>query len=393
MVLGSIVDSGRRGVAVPVAMAAMVGWASVQLTATETVKPTSGQNVVVFNETGRYGGWPANHGLWQWGDELVVGFQVAWFKHATNDHAIDRSKPSDHWQARSLDGGLTWRVENELPFASEKQEKKPAPLAEPIDFTAPDFALMFRFGSMHVGPSWFYVSNDRCHTWRGPFAFEVEGVAKVAARTDLVVLGPHDCLMFGSAAKADDKEGRVFCARTTDGGRHWKRVALIGDEPSEGFAIMPSTVKLPGGALLTAIRNGKPHNDITVWRSDDLGLHWTGLGAATDDIGGNPPAMVALKDGRVCLTYGYRRKPSGARARISADEGRTWGPEIILRDDGFTGDLGYPRSVVRPDGKVLTVYYFNGPRDEDRMIQGTIWSPPEQALMGPSLSTETSVRQ
>ena len=111
------------------------------------------------------------------------------------------------------------------------------------------------------------------------------------------------------------------------------------------------------------------------WRSDDLGLHWAALGAATADIGGNPPALVLLKDGRLCLTYGYRRHPFGMRARVSGDEGRTWGPEIILRDDGLTGDLGYPRSVVRPDGKVFTVYYFNGPHDEDRTIQATLWAP------------------
>lgn len=331
---------------------------------------------VVFCEAARYGGWPANHGLWQWGDELVVGFQVCWYKTATNDHAIDRSKPSEHWQARSLDGGRTWKTENRLPFTVEKLEPKAAPLTEPLDFTAPDFALMFRFGSMHVGPSWFYVSTDRCRTWRGPFAFAVEGIDRISARTDLVVLGPRDALMFGSAAKADGKEGRVFCARTTDGGLRWKLASLIGGEPKEGFTIMPSTVRLPCGALLTAVRNGKFRNDIALFRSDDLGQTWKDLGAATGDIGGNPPAMILLNDGRVCLTYGYRRKPCGVRAKISGDEGKTWGPEIVLRDDGLTGDLGYPRSVARPDGRVLTAYYFNGPRDEDRTIQATRWMPP-----------------
>lgn len=344
--------------------------------ASPTIQPASKQNAFVFNEPGRYGGWPANHGLWQWGDELVAGFEVCWFKHATNDHAVDRSKPFLHWQARSRDGGLTWKVEDQLPFADPKLEKKPVPLTSPLDFTAPGFAMMFRMGSMHVGPSWFYVSDDRCRTWRGPFAFAVEGIDKISTRTDLVVLGPRDCLMFGSAAKSDNKEGRVFCARTVDGGLTWKLVSLIGPEPADGFAIMPSTVRLPGGALVTTIRNGKPTYDITVWRSDDVGRTWTALGAATGDIGGNPPALVRLQDGRLCLTYGYRRKPCGVRARLSADDGRTWGPEIILRDDGLTGDLGYPRSLVRPDGKVLTVYYFNGPRDEDRTIQATLWTPP-----------------
>ena len=111
-----------------------------------------------------------------------------------------------------------------------------------------------------------------------------------------------------------------------------------------------------------------------------VGAHWQFLGAATGNIGGNPPSLVKLYDSRLALTYGYRLKPSGVRARISSDEGRTWGQEIILRDDGLTGDLGYPRSVVRSDGKILTVYYFNGPRDEDRTIQATIWSPSDSAV-------------
>ena len=348
-----------------------------------TVQPASKENVVIFNEPGRYGGWPANHGLWQWGDELVAGFEVAWFKHPVNDHAVDRSKPFENWQARSLDGGKTWKMEHDLPFTPLGHEKPPAPLTAPLDFTAPDFALMFRFGGLHEGPSWFYTSNDRCRNWSGPFAFAIEGIDKVCTRTDLIALGPRDCLMFGSAAKkSDGKEGRVFCARTTDGGLHWKLVALIGPEPASGYAIMPSTVRLPSGALVTAIRNGgAKRNGIDAWRSDDSGGHWTPLGDATPDIGSNPPALVLLKDGRLCLSYGYRRKPFGARARISGDEGRTWGPEIILRDDGLTGDLGYPRSIVRPDGKVLTVYYFNGPRDEDRTIQGTLWTPPEASAI------------
>ena len=343
-----------------------------------SVQPATKENVTIFNEPGRYGGWPANHGLWQWGDELVAGFEVAWFKHPINDHAVDRSKPFENWQARSLDGGKTWTMENHLPFTPLGHEPAPKPLSEPLDFTAPNFALMFRFGGLHEGPSWFYTSLDRCKTWQGPFSFAVEGIDKVCTRTDLIILGKKDCLMFGSAAKLiDGKEGRTFCARTTDGGLHWKLVSLIGPEPKEGYAIMPSTVKLASGALITTIRQGGAKlNTIAAWRSDDLGQHWTSLGDVTPDIGSNPPALVQLQDGRLCLSYGVRRKPFGVHARISADEGRTWGPEIILRDDGLTGDLGYPRSLVRPDGKIFTIYYFNGPRDEDRTIQGTFFTPP-----------------
>jgi hypothetical protein len=85
--------------------------------------------------------------------------------------------------------------------------------------------------------------------------------------------------------------------------------------------------------------------------------------------------MVRLKDGRLVLTYGYRSEPIGIRAKISRDGGRTWGREIHLRDDGRTWDLGYPRTVVMPDGKLVTMYYFTTVEHQEQHIAATIWSP------------------
>jgi CubicO group peptidase (beta-lactamase class C family) len=343
-------------------------------------RPATAENFIVYKEPGRYGGWPANHGLWQWGDELVVGFDSTWYKQTTTDHRIDRTKPMYAYQARSLDGGRTWKTESDLPFADPTKVPKPAPLTEPLDFTAPDFSLLFRFGGLHAGPSWFYTSADRCKTWQGPYSFAVEGIDRICTRTDLIVLGPRDCLMFGSCAKQNDsKEGRVFCARTTDGGINWKLVSLIGPEPQPGaYAIMPSSLQLKDGAILTTIRRSDPgvSGFIEAWRSEDSGKTWKLLGKPASGMGGNPPALVQLNDGRLAMTYGFRHKPSGMRACISADGGRSWGPEILLRDGAFDGDMGYPRSIVRPDGKVLTIYYFNGPQEDDRAIEATLWTAP-----------------
>jgi hypothetical protein len=335
-------------------------------------------NTIVYKEPARYGGWPANHGIWAWEDEVVVGFTAAYFKSTKTDHAVDRTRPFAKMQARSFDGGETWTVEKPLNVNPEAGAQKTTRLAKPLDFTAPGFALMFDFGHMHVGPSYFYASNDRCQSWQGPYTLKIEGIDQVVARTDYLVLSQRECIMFGSAAKADNREGRPFCARTLDGGLTWKLLSKIGDEPA-GYAIMPSTVRLPNGDFYTTIRHWEPKSpaSIDAYRSSDDGRSWRFLGAAAPNIGGgNPPALVKLRDGRLALSYGYRAKPWGVRARISDDEGMTWGPEIILRDDAPGGDLGYPRSIQRPDGQILTVYYYNGPRDDDRAIETTVWQPP-----------------
>jgi hypothetical protein len=64
------------------------------------------------------------------------------------------------------------------------------------------------------------------------------------------------------------------------------------------------------------------------------------------------------------------------RAKLSSDNGATWGPEITLRDDAANWDFGYPRSVLRPDGKVVTVYYFTTRQRPEQHIAATIWAPP-----------------
>jgi hypothetical protein len=69
-------------------------------------------------------------------------------------------------------------------------------------------------------------------------------------------------------------------------------------------------------------------------------------------------------------------KETGRFAGWPANHGIwSWGNEIVLRDDGGCWDLGYPRTVQRADGKIVTVYYFNNAADQERYIGATIWDP------------------
>ena len=90
---------------------------------------------------------------------------------------------------------------------------------------------------------------------------------------------------------------------------------------------------------------------------------------------GCPPFVMKLWDGRLLALYGYRREPFGIRGCISRDEGATWDvdEEIIIRDDGGHGDLGYPTGIEIEPGLVLVVYYHNDGGAECS-IEGTFLS-------------------
>jgi hypothetical protein len=358
-------------------------------------QPRVVQQSSVYFQPGRFGGWPANHGMWSWGNEIVVGFSVGYYQdRGVGFHAIDHAKPERHVLARSLDGGSTWSLEDperQGVLVGTKGMRhgtlpddvhEPAPVDCPggVDFTHPDFAMTVRMADVNGGQSRFYYSFDRAHTWKGPFRLPLCGQTGIAARTDYIVNGPHDCLMFVAASKRDGKEGRPICIRTTDGARWWQFVSAIGPEPT-GYAIMPSTVRLTATELLTTIRRREQRpeeNDawIDAWLSRDNGQHWQFLNRAAPDLGeGNPPALVRLHDGRVCLIYGVRKAPYRMEARLSGDGGNSWSKPFVLRSDGASRDLGYPRAIERSDGKVVTVYYFHDRSRVERTIEATIWDP------------------
>jgi len=354
-------------------------------------EPLIERHVKVYYERARFGGWPANYGMWAWGNEMLVGFSRGYYKDLGRRHHIDREKPEEHWLARSLDGGATWTLENpaekgyliprgralhgtEVPGLAIP-ELKPCPGG--IDFTRPDFAMTLRMSNIDGGVSRFNYSYDRGHTWEGPFRLPSFDTPGTAARTDYIVDGPAECMLFLTAAKQNRQEGRPFCARTTDGGATWDFVSWIGPEP-KGFAIMPASVRLSKDELYVAVRRREgPRRWIAAYRSHDNGRTWTQTDDPVSDLGeGNPPSLIQLRDGRLCLTYGYRAEPYSIRARLSSDGGRTWGDELALRDDGLSTDVGYVRSLQRPDGKVVSLYYFcDAATGPERYIAATIWDP------------------
>lgn len=352
----------------------------------------------VYRRQGEFAGWPANHGLWSWDNEIVAVFVNGKLGNDTeNLHLEDRGHPFSPVHARSLDGGFTWETEPfsgrvpGTPSLSADEHLDPnlkagneidpsvdfETLKTPIDFADPEVIILAaRTGISGQPKSWFYTSVDRGRSWNGPFAFiGLENMSGLSARTDIVTLRRHEALFLLTATKADGTEGRVICARTTDGGLSFDKAGVVWDEP-EGHAIMPASVLLPDGSIYSVVRRGiQNRNFLAANRSTNAGQSWhhAGIPVANTGYMGNPPALTLLPNGRMVLVYGFRDFPFGIRFVVSENYGRSWSAPYTLRNDGGEPDLGYPRVVVRPDGKMVAIYYFNEANRPERYICASIF--------------------
>ena len=352
------------------------------------------RHVIVRHDPGVFYAWPANCGLWSWGPEIAVGFTKGRYREQTKNHSVDNEAVQVCVIARSMDAGESWQLEEpgnfpEGPAFGEKQPDDPAvPLNRPIDFTHTDLAIRCRRGQI-------LVSMDRCRSWAGPYKLTgVDPGGVLTSRTDYHVLGQYEALFFVSyrpeSMASTILPDQAFVIRTADGGMNFEPLSVMLPEADDTRSVMPSTVMLPSGKLVSALRRRSDEGSQQCWidtvESEDDGASWRYLSrvAATQEPqlsrNGNPPGTALLGDGRLVVVYGYRAQArSGIRARVSADEGQTWGDEIILRDDARTWDIGYPRSAVRADGKIVSTYYFTTDARREQHIAATIWDPDDDA--------------
>ena len=268
-------------------------------------------------------------------------------------HPYERSKPEEPYLARSLDGGETWAIEPtpalvppEGMYTASGPGGKASDLAEAIDFSQPGFCMTFRMTDAQKGRSWFFYSYDRGKTWKGPFNFPMLGQKAIMARTDYIVNGKRDAMVFLTAAKAAGGEGRTFMAHTNDGGLHWEFVAWTAPDPGAGFSIMPSTVRLSKTDLVTTVRHEdsqrKGPNWIDAYASQDDGKTWQYLNRPAPDTGdhsGNPPSTGPF-EGRPARHY-LRPPLAAIRNPRPAQLGRRQDVGQGVRAPRRRGRLGY----------------------------------------------------
>ena len=170
-------------------------------------------------------------------------------------------------------------------------------------------------------------------------------------------------------------EGRIGVCESLDDGLTWRRIAEIptrpGDAVKRGYH-EPHAVEAADGRIIVQIRNHNEANRGETLQSEsaDGGRTWTV--PRSTDVWGLPSHLLRLRDGRLLMTYGYRRQPYGNQARVSGDHGRTWSAPVTLSADGASGDLGYPSTVELADGGLLTVWYEK-PAAGNATLRQSIW--------------------
>jgi hypothetical protein len=364
---------------------------------------SSAHHVVVYHDPTKWAAVPANNSAngpnWQWDNEMVVGFTRGEADFSGGGHQVADDKPQLSWLARSKDGGETWTVWDPEGYQGDpghRMDDAVPPLGG-INFTSPGFMLRVEGYGYHgnFGQQWLY-SLDKGASWKGAYTFgdllqhpELAG-KQFTSRTAYIVNGPSDCFLFLSVRAPNldinviSPTDKVFLVKTTDGGKTFRFVSWVVSPEDPSRAVMPAPVRISATKMVVAIRRRNDKESIVCWidcyQSTDNGESWVFLSKVGDTGGsnGNPPAMIRMIDGRLCCTYANRDRRA-MLARFSTDEGKTWGAELLLRDDmksvNGSADIGYPRLFQRPDGKLVTVYFWCSPERSETHIAATIFTP------------------
>jgi sialidase-1 len=199
--------------------------------------------------------------------------------------------------------------------------------------------------------TWMLRSTDGGMTWSAPYRVPVNSPHGPVALSDgrLLYAGKQ---LWSPGTK-------VGVAESGDDGQSWRWLSDIparsGDTVEQYHEL--HAVEASPRRIVAQIRNHNPKNagETLQCESADGGRTWT----EPHPIGvwGLPSHLLRLGDGRLLMTYGYRRAPFGNQARVSADGGGTWSEPHVVSADGASGDLGYPSTVELPGGRLLTVWY------------------------------------
>jgi hypothetical protein len=328
--------------------------------------------------------------------ELLVAFRRAPERRKLGARTYAHTDPNSYLVlVRSRDDGKTWSQTPELiyadPFGGSQDPCMVQLRDHSILCTTYRWAMMYTSSPDRVPhAAWsgsfaclggaILRSKDGGGSWEGPLipphiagdpTVDIFGNPLPAANRGALCEGRDGRLYWVVVANTSGKPDHTAAHLliSPDKGSTWQYSCPVASDDKITFN-ETSLYETPRGDLVAFMRTEDFGDHTAIARSTDHGRsfqHWQDAG-----FQGHPHYALRLPDKRVLLVYGYRHPPFGIRARVLDPEcaHAASAPEIILRDDGGNGDLGYPWAALLSKHRALVVYYFNS-GDGTRHIAGT----------------------
>lgn len=284
--------------------------------------------------------------------ESKSGMVAAWFGGTQEKHP-----DVGIWVSRLQRGQWTSPVEvaNGVQYLKADGSAHRHPCWNPVLFQPRQGPLMLFY---KVGPdprTWWGMlttSADGGKTWSEPRRLpeHIDGPVK----NKPVQLANGDILCPSST----EHDGwRVHFERTSDLGRTWNRTDAVNDG-KEFSAIQPSLLFLGGDKLMALGRTRQGR--IFQIASDDLGKTWGAMSATTLPNPNSGTDAVTLKDGRHLLVYNHVAKGRSPLNVAVSTDGQNWQAALVLEDE--PGEYSYPAVMQAKDGRVHITYTWKRQR-------------------------------
>lgn len=289
--------------------------------------------------------------------ETPSGLVAAWFAgtHEKNPDVGIRV-------SRRLDG--KWSTSVEVADGVQSGGKR-HPCWNPVLFLPKDGPLML-FYKVGPSPSTWWgmlmTSTDDGKTWSKPWKL---GTDPKLGKKNPNLLGPvkNKPIQLADGAilcptSTEHKGWRVHFEVTRDFGRTWEVIGPIHDA-SQFDAIQPSILQYVNSRMQVLCRS-KQGVIAQSW-SRDGGKTWSAVTATRLP---NPNAgtdAVTLKDGRQVLVYNHTTRKPGLNGRqmlnvAVSDDGESWKQVLTLEKEDKAAEFSYPAVIQAKDGRIHVTY-------------------------------------
>ncbi len=276
------------------------------------------------------------------------GLVAAWF-----GGTHERHPDVGIWVARRE--GNTWTAPVEVANGVQADGTR-QPCWNPVLFQPKVGALMLFY---KVGPSpsqWWGMlrtSDDGGKTWSAARRLP-EGIIG-PIKNKPVQLANGDILC---GVSSEDHGWRVHFERSSDGGQTWRATPPVNDGKTIG-AIQPS-ILFQGGDCLQAIGRTKQSHVFSIW-SEDGGRTWGPMTLLDLPNPNSGTDALTLKDGRHLLVYNPTAKGRSPLAVAVSRDGKTW-QQVAELENEPKAEFSYPACIQTRDGRVHLTYTWKRQR-------------------------------